>query len=104
MTFLGRRIIATTLDPIPRSFRAVPGYLALNQFEIAAIGRNSLADTDTIKPIMEIVQAEDMADVNRTFIFKPRKVSRKTPKLGPSLRLFMVNTLSPGRRGAMRAA
>lgn len=93
MIMFERRVIPTILDPIPRSFRACLGHLALNQREIDAIRRNSEDDADTIKEIMEIVQAEDMADANRTFIFKPRKVNSKTPKLGPSVRMSMLNVV-----------
>ena len=37
MIFLGRRVILTTLDPLPRSFRACPGVFAMNRRERAAL-------------------------------------------------------------------
>jgi hypothetical protein len=42
-TFLGRRVIMTTLDEIPRAFRACPGYIALNPREVEAINRNTVS-------------------------------------------------------------
>jgi hypothetical protein len=93
MKMFERIVIPTILDPIPRSFRACLGHIVLNQREIDACRRNSEDDRDTIEEIMDIVQAEDMADANRTFIFKPRKVNSKTPKIGPSVRLSMLNVI-----------
>jgi hypothetical protein len=45
----------------------------------------------------EIVQAEDAADASKTFVYRPRKVNRKTPKLGPSVRLSMVDAIHRGK-------
>ena len=36
-TFAGRRVLVTTLDDVPRAFRAAPGVIALNPDEIAAL-------------------------------------------------------------------
>src|ERR1022692_1139426 len=98
MHLFGRTIMLTTLDPIPRAFRAAPGVLAMNQIEIDSCQRNALDDAVIIKPIIEAVQAEDMADALRTFIHKPRKVTRKTPKIAPSHRMAMLNAINAGRR------
>ena len=43
-TVLGRRVILTTLEPIPPLFRTAPGVLALNRPELDAVSRNATAD------------------------------------------------------------
>lgn len=88
MIFLGRKVIVTTLDDIPRLFRCVPGYLALNAAEIAALERN---DGDTFKHIAEIVKAEDMADALLQMRPKPRR--RKKANLSPSTRMAMLHAV-----------
>ena len=92
MQMFGRRVIPTTLDEIPRAFRAAPGVLALNQAELAALQRN---DGPTFKRILEIVQAEDMADAT---LQMRRSVKRPKGKIGPSTRLSMLNAIYQGRK------
>ena len=87
----GRRIIPTTLEPVPYRFRTAPGVLALNQAELTALQRN---DGPTFKRIMDIVQAEDMADA---MLQMRRSVKRPKVKLGPSTRLSMLNAIYRGR-------
>jgi hypothetical protein len=59
MIFCGRKIIPTTLDPVPRLLRAVPGYIVLNEREIGGLISN---DGDVFKEIIEICMAETRAD------------------------------------------
>lgn len=94
MQFGGRRIILTTLAPLPRSMRAVPGILAINNLEAEALKNG---DGDVFKELIEICKAEDMADANRTWIVKPRKVTAKTAKLAPSHRLAMIHANRAGK-------
>ena len=95
MTIFGRRIIITTLDPIPRLFRAAPGVLAMNQCEIAAFKRG---EATTFKLIVDICQAEDAADARLAMqTHRPRR-----KRLGPSTRLFMLGAVSPGRSETIR--
>ena len=97
MKLFERRIIMTTLDPIPRTFRACLGHLALNDRELRSIRRNDPEDYETIKEIAEIVEAEDAAEARNVFKFKPRNVTAKTPKISPSNRMAMLAVLNPGR-------
>ena len=91
MMFAGRRIVLTTLEPVPRAFRAAPGVIVLNTAELTALERNQPGDHDILQEVVEICQAEDMADAMRTFKFKLRKVTAKTPKLAPSHRMALLN-------------
>jgi hypothetical protein len=59
-----RLIISTTLDPVPRMFRACPGHLVLNHRELEALADN---DGDVFKEITEIVKAEDAAEVRKVY-------------------------------------
>jgi hypothetical protein len=95
MTLFGRRVIVTTLDPVPRGLRASPGVLAMNRDEIDAIERS---DEETFGRIISIVQAEDMVDA----LLAMRTPRPRRRALGPSTRLFMLGTLTPGR-GERRA-
>ncbi|MDO8533260.1 MAG: hypothetical protein Q7S17_00765 [Xanthobacteraceae bacterium] len=54
----GRKVVRTTLDPIPRAFRTAPGAIAINERELAAL---AAGDGDTFKEIAAIVTAEDLA-------------------------------------------
>ena len=85
MMFAGRRIILTTLDPIPRSFRAVPGCIALHKDEVDALNR---LDGEKFKEIIDIIKAEDWADAVLTV--RP-KLKKRTVKLAPSVRMSMLN-------------
>lgn len=85
MKFLGRRILMTTLDPVPRSMRAVPGIIVMNHLEKAKLEEN---DGETFKLLAEIVQAEDAADVHRTYIY--RKGKKRKKRINPSSRLMML--------------
>ena len=90
-TFAGRRVLVTTLDDVPRAFRAAPGVIALNPDEIAALERN---DGQTFKRIIAIVQAEDARDARWQMTTPPRRKQR----LRPSIRLSMLRGLNPGRK------
>jgi hypothetical protein len=95
MDVFGRRIIATTLDPIPRLFRAAPGVLAMNQSEIDAFTRG---DREVFHLIVDICKAEDRVDALLAMqIFRPRR-----RRLSPSTRLFMLGAVSPGRSETIR--
>ena len=87
MMFAGRRVIVTTLDPVPRNMRAVPGYLALNQSEVDALNRN---DGDKFKEIIDICKAEDWSDAVLQVRRKPLKRLRKT---SPSARLALLSVV-----------
>jgi len=65
----------------------------MNTAEIAALNRNQPGDYEILQEVVEICQAEDMADAMRTWKFKPRKVTAKTAKLAPSHRLAMLNAV-----------
>jgi hypothetical protein len=69
-----RQIIPTTLDPVPRMFRACPGHLVLNTRELAALSNN---DGDVFKEIVEIVKAEDAAEARKIYKY-PTLSRRKT--------------------------
>lgn len=86
MRLFGRKIILTTLDEIPRRFRASPGYLALNQSEINALKSN---DGNTFKRILDIVQSEDMRDA----LLKYEKPKVRKTTLQPSSRMARLNVL-----------
>ena len=87
MMFAGRRVILTTLYPVPRNFRAVPGYLALRQDEVDALNRN---DGDKFKEIIDIVKAEDWSDAVLQVRRKPVKRLRHT---SPSTRLALLSVV-----------
>jgi hypothetical protein len=65
--------------------------------EIAALNRNQPGDHEILQEVVEICQAEDMADAMRTWKFKPRKVTAKTAKLAPSHRLAMKSAIRAGK-------
>lgn len=96
MTLFGRRIIVTTLDPIPRLFRAASGVLAMNVREIEAFEQQ---DHDVFAMVVDICKAEDMAEA--ILQLRPRRARRRRP-LSPSTRLFMLGAVSPGRREIVR--
>jgi len=58
-TFFGRQIIMTTLDPVPRLLRTVPGHFVLNDREVDAIKNN---DGDVWKELADIAMAETRAE------------------------------------------
>lgn len=71
-TFMGRRVIMTTLDPVPRGMRAVPGFIVLNHREFAALGND---DDRVVEEIAEICIAETMADAKGVYnVDRKRKV------------------------------
>ena len=86
MNILGRRVILTTLNPIPRNFRAAPGVIAVNSAEIKALENN---DGAKFKELADIIHAEDMADA----VLQMRKLPKRRNKLGPSTRLSMLNAI-----------
>ena len=92
MMFLGRRIVPTTLDPLPRQHRAAPGVLAVNHLERAAL---DCGDGEVFKMLADIVQAEDAADAR--LALRPRAPKRKA-KLDPSTRMSMLDAIYAGRK------
>lgn len=90
MIILGRRIIETTLEDIPRASRACPGYLAMTKDEIAAYQRN---DGPTFKRIVDLVRAEDMVHALLQLQKKPKRPTRTSP----ATRMAMLRVLDPGR-------
>lgn len=97
MVFLHRKVIHTTLDPIPPGLRACLGHIALNPREVRAVERCGPDDADIVSELERIALAEDKADSR--FIYKAivRKVTSKTPKLSPSNRMAMLRIVNPGR-------
>lgn len=93
--FAGRRILPTTLDPVPRSFRASPGVIAINHLEAEALKNGH---GPTFKMLMEICSAEDMADALQTFKVRPRKVGPTMPRIRPSARLTMLSAIGAWQR------
>ena len=91
MQMFGRRIILTTLDEIPRAFRAAPGVLALTHEELRLLQGN---DAPTFKRVIDIVQAEDADEARRVFVRRP---PRKRRNLSPSNRLALANAIYKGR-------
>ena len=89
----GRRIIPTTLEPVPYRFRTAPGVLALNYREIRALQNQ---DGTVFKEIAEIVHAADAAEARMIHVHRKRK--RPRVKLAPSTRLAMVNAVCKGRQ------
>jgi hypothetical protein len=87
MMFAGRRILMTTLDPIPRNMRAAPGCIALRQDELDALNR---LDGEKFKEIIDIVKAEDWADALLQMRPKPMKRPKHT---SPSTRLAMLGAV-----------
>jgi hypothetical protein len=92
MILFGRRIIVTTLDPIPRLFRAASGVLVMNARELEAFEQQ---DHDVFAMVVDICKAEDMAEA--ILQLRPHTDRRRRP-LSPSTRLFMLGAVSPGRR------
>lgn len=84
MMFLGRRIIMTTLDPVPRPLRAVPGLLVINHLEREALKR---VDGEIFKMLADIVQAEDAADAR----LPQQPAPKRRTKLAPSTRMSMLD-------------
>lgn len=97
MIVLGRRVIETTLDDIPRSFRAVPGYIAMNRTEIDAFRRG---DAETFKRIVGIISAEDMADA----LLQTQKRPKRLARTSPGTRMAMLRVVDPGRPDRKREA
>ena len=92
MMFLGRRIIPTTLDPVPRPLRAVPGVLAINHLEQAALERG---DSEVSNMLTDIVQAEDAADAR---LVLQVIIGERNAKLDPSTRMSMLYAAGMGRK------
>jgi hypothetical protein len=92
MKFLGRHVIPTTLDPLPRPLRALPGVIAISHLELEALARD---DGGTFKMLADIVRAEDAADAR--FAFRP-VAPRRRVRLDPSARLRMLAAIGAGER------
>lgn len=96
MDFLGRRIIPTTLDPLPELFRAAPGCIALNRKELDALARN---DGETFKRLAAIAHEHDRRDARGIGVWRRWKIPKATgPRLNPSTRLSMVAAIYKGRK------
>ena|ERR1035438_4832150 len=95
--FLGRRLLPTTLDPLPerRDFRFAPGLMAINERECTALQEG---DGSVFKHLANLVQAEDALEARGMGVLRPYKAGRSTPKLSPSTRLSMINSIYRGRR------
>ena len=91
--FLGRQVVMTELEDIPRGHRALPGCIALNSREVKAIERNAEDDNKIVKQLIEFALAETAADARLTMV-TPRKRRRR---LGPATRMAMLRTFNPGR-------
>ena len=89
-TFIGRRVIMTTLDPIPPLHRALPGCMAMNAREVRAIERNEPEDRATVEYLLAVVLAETSRDANLAM----PKLRKRTRPLGPSTRLAMLRALA----------
>lgn len=96
MSIFGRRIITTTLDPVPRGLRAAPGMLAMNAREQAAL---SAGDKAVLREIVDVCQAEDAAEAR--LVLRPRPPRRCRP-MSPSTRIGLLAALEPGRPQAYR--
>lgn len=99
MSFLGRRVIMTTLDPMPprRDFRFAPGLIAMNHREARELAEG---DGDTFKALAALVHAEDALESRNIGVRRrwKRPNSKRSPKLNPSSRLSMVNAIYRGKR------
>ena len=84
---LGRRVILTTLDPIPPGLRTLPYVIAMNQRELDAF---NACEEEMFKFIVDTIQAADRRDALRIGIYKRWKASRR---LKPSDRMFMANAI-----------
>lgn len=80
MKFLERKVISTTLDPVPRLFRAVPGYLVLNNREIQGLRDN---DGGIFKEITDIVIAETRGEALQ--IWRRKNVKRKSNSISSDM-------------------
>lgn len=86
MKFFNRQVVLTTLDEIPRAFRALPGCIAMTTREFDALRKG---DGTTFKSLASIAEAEDAADARRIFVTPKRPQKIKTA-LTPSSRLISL--------------
>ncbi len=84
----GRKVIHTALDPIPRTFRACPGHIAMNPRELAAV---QAGDREVVEELVDILQAEDAAEA-RGILHHPL-YRRPTRALAPSARMRQAAAL-----------
>ena len=89
-TIFNRRVLLTTLDPVPRSFRTAPGVLAMNRTELEAFNDG---DRVAVGMVVDLCQAADAAEARNIGVFRRVAVRRTRP----SDRLFEVNAIYPGR-------
>lgn len=68
-----RRVMLTTLDPVPRAFRACPGVIVLNCQELEAFRRG---DRNVVEQIIDICQAEDAAEARGVYRYKGSRSCR----------------------------
>lgn len=91
MPFMGRRLLMTTLDPLPRSFRTAPGLLAINHREAEALRRG---DGAVFKELVDICHAEFAAEVVQAY--RPRRW-KPLKNASPSARLHSANAIYRGK-------
>lgn len=85
----GRRVLMTTLDPIPPLLRTAPGCVAMNQRELDLV---NAGDLETVAYFINELQAADAADARNIGKHKALKPRRRT--LSPSTRLAMAAALN----------
>ena len=90
-TIFNRRVLLTTLDPVPRAFRTAPGVLAVNRGELEAFNDG---DRAVVGMIVDVCQAADAAEARNIGVYRRLRVKRTRP----SDRLFAVNAIYPGRK------
>jgi hypothetical protein len=88
-TFLGRRVVMTTLDEIPPRLRALPGCVAMNAREVEAVERNAPGDRATVDELLILVFAEVARDARLAM----PKVAKRKRAVGPSTRLAMLRAI-----------
>jgi hypothetical protein len=86
MTVFGRRVLLTTLDPVPRGLRAAPGLLAMNKAELEAF---RAGERETFRTIAAICSAEDHAEAMLTL----RQPQPRRHRLNAPTRMFMLRAV-----------
>lgn len=64
-----RRVMLTTLDPIPRPFRACPGWIVMNRDELDAFNKG---DRDMVALMIDICNAEDAAEARGIYKYSTK--------------------------------
>ena len=92
-TIFNRRVLLTTLDPVPPGLRTTLGCIAMNQRELDAF---NAGDPATFEHIVRTCEAADARDARFIGVHRRRKVPKA--KLDPSARLYMANAIYKGRK------